>query len=218
MNEEQAVTEDEAVEALMLADPNRQERDPGSERAERIYAAIVHRREDRPRATGMRMAALAGGLAVVAAVTVGSFAVLGGGSGNGEQVAQPGDGAVSADVGGDIAMSCAFGYSSETLAQRDYAFDGELIDAGEPPADGGVALALGRITFKVNEWFKGGDGNTVTLEGGGLPIGYGSEDEGAVLVEGGRYLVSGDEDFVWACGFTKTYSEAMAAEWRAATR
>jgi hypothetical protein len=33
---------------------------------------------------------------------------------------------------------------------------------------------------------------------------------------GDRYLVSGDDDIAWSCGYTQVYDEATAAEWAAA--
>ena len=117
-------------------------------------------------------------------------------------VSESSPGAVSSAAG-----SCAEQYSRESLEKRDYAFDGIVtrIDKGsETDAD--------RVTFDVEEWFKGGSGTaatrrasafTATTSAGGSPHSVGQ-----------RLLVAGDEDFVWECGFTQTYSSAVAEEWR----
>ena len=36
---------------------------------------------------------------------------------------------------------------------------------------------------------------------------------GPILVEGERFLVAGEDDFVWACGFTQPYDADTAAQW-----
>jgi hypothetical protein len=41
---------------------------------------------------------------------------------------------------------------------------------------------------------------------------------GPSLAEGQRYLVAGDDTFIWACGFTQPYEAAVAADWEEATR
>jgi hypothetical protein len=38
---------------------------------------------------------------------------------------------------------------------------------------------------------------------------------GPTLVVGERYLVAGEDRFVWGCGFTQPYGEVAAAEWAA---
>jgi hypothetical protein len=122
----------------------------------------------------------------------------------------------SIDIHGSASLSCVALYSTETLVQREHAFDGELVEVVAQPVPDTIAMPL--LTFRVREWFRGPGGDVVTLRGSGLAISYGAEDEGAVLQEGSRYLVSGDGDFAWACGFTKTYTQSMADQWRDATR
>jgi hypothetical protein len=39
---------------------------------------------------------------------------------------------------------------------------------------------------------------------------------GPLLIVGDRYLVSGDGNIAWSCGYTQVYDAATAAEWAAA--
>jgi len=107
---------------------------------------------------------------------------------------------------GGFAM-CVELYSLETLANREFAFDGTVTSIDETA-----------VTFAVGTWFRGGDAPEVTLDGTGLTGGSISIDGGTTLVEGDRYLVSGDGGFVWTCGFTFAYDEATAADWAATVR
>ncbi len=218
-DERTTVNDEEALAALERANPVATgARDEG--RAVRIYAAALaggHGASGRGRRPVMAIAGAVAGFAIVA-IVAGAFALnsSGGGSNGGSIPAGNDANAVSADVDGGPAMMCAFLYSPETLAERGYAFAGTLTSIGETSTDAGYAAANGSVTFHVDEWFHGGEGDTVTLEGSGMPVGYGSEDESNVLKEGGHYLVSGDAPYIWSCGFTKTYSTAMANEWREA--
>jgi hypothetical protein len=96
-------------------------------------------------------------------------------------------------------------YSLETLANRAFAFDGTV-----------EAIEGTLVTFRVNEWYRGGEGDTVTLDGGTLlGITAGSD---TALEPGGRYLVAGDETFAWGCGFTQPYDAEVAGEWAEALK
>ena len=87
---------------------------------------------------------------------------------------------------------------------RDFAFDGTV-----------TAVDGDQATFTVNESFTGDLSGSVTLT---APVS--SEDisfeGGTELVQGERYLVSGDDGIVWGCGFTQPYSDSLATEWAAA--
>ncbi len=118
-------------------------------------------------------------------------------------------------IQGGEAASCAFGYSPATLAERDHAFDGTIVAVGEGVGPGGIEYP--EITFEVTESFNGADAGTVTLLGSGLDYGYNPDygvEEPRIYV-GGRYLVAGDAEFAWGCGFTQTYGESEAQVWRA---
>lgn len=110
--------------------------------------------------------------------------------------------------GTTLAGSCVETYSLETLAERDYAFDGTITSIEPVAADEGD-----KITFDVEAWFHGGDEATAERKGtaGGM-----TSAGGEVRKVGDRLLVAGDDDFVWDCGFTQPYSASVAADWRTA--
>jgi hypothetical protein len=120
------------------------------------------------------------------------------------------------------------------VAQRlDFAFDGTVVAVGKPvsqrPGDPEPWNYSG-VTFRVNEWFKGGAATTFTvdmvesgtrsLEGEGSPSAYrvGSR----LLVSGMARWGGGDPlayPVAWfGCGgFTRYYAPEVADRWRAAT-
>jgi hypothetical protein len=105
------------------------------------------------------------------------------------------------DAGGGVGICIAF--SVEELAMRDFAIDGTV-----------TAVDGDQVTFAVNESFIGDLSGSVTLT---APETSQTSLEGGIeLVQGERYLVSGDENTVWGCGFTQAYSESAAAEWATA--
>ncbi len=152
-------------------------------------------------------------------------------------VARSGDQAVPAPVvagqydmqgpiGSSSATSCVEEYSSPTLKDRAFAFDGTAIAIGPSISDKpGARLTTSGVTFQVNEWFKGGSGDTVTVDMWGF--GAASEEYGwpRKVPEGTRLLVSGeprwggsplDQAIAWPCGFTRYYDPQTADQWRAA--
>ena len=129
----------------------------------------------------------------------------------------------------NLSFSCAESYGLTTLKRRAFAFDGtvSLITAMQPPADGSGALDGYRtVTFTVNEWFRGGDQGTLTVDmagptGGSLVI----EDQEMSYGVGTRLLVSGEPRFggsalqaaiAWGCGFTRYYDKDTAESWHQA--
>lgn len=145
-----------------------------------------------------------------------------------------GRGGQPVEVGG-VAASCVAEYSPTLVAEKlDFAFDGTVISVGRPvsqrPGDPQPWDYAG-VTFRVNEWFKGGSAQTVTVD---LPAqdrtwaeGHGSP---SAYVPGTRLLVSGMARWgggdpmaypvAWfGCGgFTRYYSDRIANSWRAANR
>lgn len=103
--------------------------------------------------------------------------------------------------------SCVETYSGDTLANRDFAFDGTV-----------TAIDGDSATFIVNEAFRGDLETSITLQAPGMTGTSVTSAGGPSLAKGERYLVAGDDQFVWACGFTQRYDEAVAAEWAEATR
>lgn len=119
--------------------------------------------------------------------------------------------------------SCIEPYNLATLKQRAFAFDGTVTaTADKKPSDSdGTPSGFLAVTFHVNEWFRGGDQNTVTV----------TMVEPAVLSAqemsyrvGTRLLVTGEADrdrplqastaTAWACGFTHYYDQSTAKAWR----
>ena len=74
-----------------------------------------------------------------------------------------------------------------------------------------------RVTFAVNEAFAGELAESVTLTAAGMTGASITSGGGPSLVQGERYLVAGDDEFAWGCGFTQPYDEAIASEWAEAT-
>lgn len=119
----------------------------------------------------------------------------------------PGPGPVAAG-------SCIDTYSLDALAERDFAFDGTVVELQPADPDGDDPSSFtDRVRFEVHTWFAGGDADTVELQASG----FGSQAttsaaEGFGDV-GDRLLVAGDDDFVWGCGFTQVYDADTAADW-----
>jgi len=182
------------LDELGHADPVRSTPAPSDSKA-RVWARIQEVTMDTTsERTRRRPWALAGAaaLAVVAAVAV----LLNGG----------GAPAPSQDPGPN-AGACVETYSPQTLANRDFAFDGTV-----------TAIDGDSVTFAVNDTFQGDLATSVTLEATGMTGSSVTSAGGPSLAEGQRYLVAGDDRFVWACGFPRPYDAADAAEWAEATR
>jgi hypothetical protein len=126
------------------------------------------------------------------------------------------------------AASCVEGYNIKTIGNRAFAFDGTIVSIGEGAtnkADKGQ-LDTAAVTFQVNEWFKGGARETVTVDLM-APASNIAGDETPAYEEGTRLLVSGeprwggaplDDAIAWSCGgFTRYYESAVADDWRAGT-
>jgi len=101
--------------------------------------------------------------------------------------------------------SCAFAFSPTTLAERQFAFDGTVTDIVEPSAQD----APYDVTFDVTRWFAGGDGPTVTVKTYDVSGTSLAGDLG--LTQGERILASGDDGFLWGCGFSMPYTDRDAA-------
>jgi hypothetical protein len=97
-------------------------------------------------------------------------------------------------------------FSRESLARRDFGFDGTIIDL-EVPEDSEQPT---EVTFAVGHWYEGDGDGSVTLKTYERP-GTVSSAGGPELAVGTRLLASGDDVFLWGCGFTLPYSSANAA-------
>lgn len=159
-------------------------------------------------------AALAASIAVVAIITSG-FGWTGTDEGSVRAGGAPAPGR-SPDASwlvDDGAMSCVERFTPATLADRDHAFAGTItrVEVAEPGSPDGEteAVSTTRVTFRVDEWFAGGSGDSVTLRTYAQP-GMASSDETPEAAVGARLLVSGDAGFLWGCGFTQPYSAEAA--------
>ena len=139
--------------------------------------------------------------------------------------AQPSPSRTGSVGDGGATASCVESYTVKTIGNRAFAFDGTVVAiarAGTNKSDKG-ALDTVAVTFVVNEWFKGGTNETVTVD---LlaPTSNIAGDETPAYEEGTRLLVSGeprwggqplDDAIAWSCGgFTRYYEAAVADEWR----
>lgn len=126
---------------------------------------------------------------------------------------------------GDEQGSCAKDYSPSEVGRRAFAFSGTVRSIGPSRTNrGGVEMYLVSATFRVDHWFKGGTGQTVTIDIGD-PRGPVRASEGPPSFGiGTRLLVSGEHRWdvgdpndllAWSCGFTRYYDTATAQNWRA---
>lgn len=136
------------------------------------------------------------GAAGLAAVVVAALVVGRGGA----PFATPGS------SNGPASASCVEQYSLDTLKHRGFAFDGRV-----------ASISGDEVTFSVGERYLGSPGATVTLTAIGMTGTAITSAGGPNLAVGERYLVAGDDHFVWACGFTQPYDAGVAAQWKLAT-
>lgn len=106
--------------------------------------------------------------------------------------------------------SCLEPFSEEALAERSWAFDGMVVSV-EPTTErekleGGATS----VTFAVNRWYTGGQGDTVTVKTYNTPATVSSTGEADSSI-GARILASGDEHYLWGCGFSMPFNEQNAA-------
>ena len=117
------------------------------------------------------------------------------------------------------AASCPEYYPA-LVAQQDVALDGTVTEIGAPrfgPEPAGSAPDFYvEVTLRVNAWYLGGTGETVTLhmERPDLPT---YEEDSRLLVSGVVSAIEGQGLIAPGCGLTRYYDEATAAEWAAAT-
>jgi hypothetical protein len=112
--------------------------------------------------------------------------------------------------------SCVEQYSPRALPNRAWAFEG-VIAAVDPPADAAnadPATSTTTVTFQVERWFWGGTGDGVSLRTYAVPSSAGALESSI----GAHLLASGEDDFLWPCGFTKPFSRSALEEFEAAAR
>ena len=121
--------------------------------------------------------------------------------------------------------SCVVLFSPATLRDRAFAFDGtvgSMETRVDPrlPTERSQSQELPWVTFKVNQWFKGGKSS-------GIEIWVDPHSPEGVwpLEPGDRLLVAGEyrwgqppeDPLAWGCGFTQPYTPEAAAQWADAT-
>jgi hypothetical protein len=129
---------------------------------------------------------------------------------------RPTDGvAADADAGwltDPTATSCIEPFSIGTLSSRSWAFAG-VITAVEPPGDlesGAPEDLVTSVTFRVERWYKGGSSGTTTFLTYSTPGGQSSDGRSDASI-GARLLVSGEDRYIWGCGFTRPYTDENLA-------
>ena len=185
------------LDELRRADPVHAGPAPSESKA-RVWARIQEVTMDDNTRTTRRRTAWGAGLAAAAVAGVAVFALLlNNGGGTPTPSDQPGPG-----IG-----SCVETYSLETLTKREFAFDGTV-----------TAIDGDQVTFDVGQSFVDDSAGSITLTASGMTGTSVTSAGGPNLAVGERYLVAGDETFVWACGFTQAYDERVAADWAEADR
>ena len=107
---------------------------------------------------------------------------------------------------GTGSASCVEPYAGPaSIAKRTFAFDGTV-----------SAIDGDKVTFTVNQAYRGADGASITLDAAGMTGTTITSSGGPNLALGERYLVAGEDHFVWACGYTQPFDSALAAQWQAA--
>lgn len=106
---------------------------------------------------------------------------------------------------GTGSASCVEPYSRTAITHRTFAFDGTV-----------TAIKGEQVTFMVGTAYRGVAGATITLDAPGMTGTAITSAGGPNLAVGQRYLVAGDDQFAWPCGYTQPYDAAVAAEWQAA--
>lgn len=183
------------LDELRRANPDTERRLPSESKA-RVWARIQEVTMDTEQKTRTRRAWGIGLTGAAAAGVVALTLILNNG----------GSPAPSDDPGTGVG-SCVETYSPEGLAKRDFAFDGTV-----------TAINGDEVTFAVTENFIGSGDDGVTLTATGMTSTSVTSAGGPNLAVGERYLVAGDDTFVWPCGFTQPYDEGVAADWANATR
>jgi hypothetical protein len=190
---------DEAMDQLRAANPAvAPELDA---KGHTMYEQITNTEPKSPTPAWKRWPVAAGAFAAVGAIAVAAvILVSGGGNGDGTTAANPD---TDPTMGPDVSLGSCIGYTVEELQLREFAFAGTATDVGD-----------GIITFEVDEVYNGDPGETITLEGDTSLMNSMYTD--FQFEVGEQYLVSGEDTFAWGCGFTRPYTEDLAAEWAAA--
>jgi hypothetical protein len=205
-------SEGDPIEQLRRADPlNRLEvpNDASGVRARALFQEVTSMdvMEQEPvkrRRAWARPVALTASAVAVVAMAVGGYAVFG-------QNDEAPEAIVGAPLGNGAAMCIQ--YEDAILLGLAVAFDGTLVSVETVPGSGDIDFPQNLATFEVHRWFRGGEGTEVTLDAGILVDDGSIALVGTQLEVGERYLISGDDGFVWACGYSYSYDTEVAEHW-----
>ncbi|MDP8955438.1 MAG: hypothetical protein M3N24_00535 [Actinomycetota bacterium] len=114
-------------------------------------------------------------------------------------------------LGKNAEFSCIEEFSVKSLAKAKWAFDGTVTKLDPLPDPEGLHEDSGfaRVTFRVNHWYKGDEGDLVTRVALYSPNSVSSVEEVDTPI-GARILASGTDENLWDCGFSKEYSPKNA--------
>ena len=125
------------------------------------------------------------------------------------------------------AASCVESYSPDAASGRSFAFDGTVTAIGPARTNRpGVALDLAGVTFRVHQWFRGGAGDSVTVDIAASGAARSGDEASPSYGLGTRLLVSRepkwdgaplDNAIAWGCGFTRYYTSSEASQWAKAS-
>ncbi len=121
--------------------------------------------------------------------------------------------------------SCVESYSTDTLADRSFAFDGIVLATGSSVSEEGDEsdLELPSATFEVREWYVGGTDDQVTVDMQTVTPSPEVPEPAVAYGIGSRLLISGeprwggsslDAPIAWGCEFSRYYDEKTATTWR----
>jgi hypothetical protein len=129
----------------------------------------------------------------------------------------------SGALGDSRLAECAEKYTPQAVATRAFAFDGTVTGIRGGHND----LGYVPVTFAVNEWFRGSNRRTVTVDmAPPKSTSFETSVSGGTYQVGSRLLVSGEPRrggeplqaaLAWGCGFTRYYDESTATAWATAT-
>ena len=188
--------ERDPLEELLAADPLGDR--PSSASLARIRARVsedVMTTPEPRRTWNARTLGLGAGIAAVGAL---ALVLAFGGRGTGPGIPPAGS-------PGTGSASCVEPYSQTAITHRTFAFEGTV-----------SAVNGEQVTFLVGTAYRGASGGTITLDAPGMTGTAITSAGGPNLAVGQRYLIAGDDHFVWACGYTQPYDPVVAAEWAAA--
>ena len=191
----------------------RTDRIPAPDLSEELWARASRREDDtvvvldHARSRGRALVAVAAAFTLLAGLVVGATLLRDAD----EPVVATGDASWLTD-GSSSTLSCVEEYTPENLARRSWAFDGTIVEV-VPPVDlesPNPDDQVTSVTFRVNNWYTGGSGESVTVKTSNVPGGVTMNGDADPSI-GARLLASGEDEYLWGCGFTMPYTEQDAA-------